>query len=67
MQRRREFDAVEEALAPVLAALRGQGVITTLAAILKTPEEVEAGSPLFLDMVEDANILYDREGFLLSG
>ena len=32
--------------------------------IFKTPEEVEAGSPLFLDMVEDARILHDPDGFL---
>ncbi|RMH03788.1 MAG: nucleotidyltransferase domain-containing protein [Nitrospirae bacterium] len=63
MKRRREFDVVEEALAPVFAELRGQGVTTTLAAVLKTPEEVEVGSPLFLDMIEDVKILYDREGF----
>src|SRR5207244_12397001 len=33
---------------------------------LKTPEEVEAGSPLFLDMVEDARILHDEDGFLAA-
>ena len=32
--------------------------------VFKTPEEVEAGSPLYLDMVEDARILVDPEGFL---
>jgi hypothetical protein len=32
--------------------------------VIKTPEEVEAGSPLSLDMVEDAQILHDPEGFL---
>lgn len=31
--------------------------------ILKTPREAERGSRLFLDMVEDAKLLYDREGF----
>lgn len=35
----------------------------TLSAVLKTPEEVQKGSPLFLDMVEDAELLYDRGGF----
>ena len=29
----------------------------------KTPDEVRLGSPLFLDMTEDARILLDREGF----
>jgi len=32
--------------------------------VFKTPEEAEAGSPLFLDMVDDARILYDCDGFL---
>ena len=36
---------------------------TELSPILKTPEQATAGSPLFLDMVEDARILYDRNGF----
>lgn len=36
----------------------------SLSPILKTPEEVAAGSPLFLDMVDDARILFDRDGFL---
>jgi uncharacterized protein len=31
--------------------------------IFKTPEEVEQGSLLFLDMVTEARILLDREGF----
>src|SRR5881296_3289212 len=37
-----------------------------LSPVLKTPEEVEAGSPLFLDMVEDAQILHDEGGFLAA-
>jgi hypothetical protein len=34
--------------------------------VFKSPEEVEAGSPLFLDMVDDARILCDPEGFLAT-
>ena len=37
-----------------------------LSPVFKTPEEVERGSPLFLDMVEDARILYDDGGFFAS-
>lgn len=59
-----EFNQVEAALASVLGALRREGVETELAPVFKTPAEVEAGSPLFLDMVDDARILYDRDGFL---
>jgi uncharacterized protein len=32
--------------------------------VFESPEEVEAGSPLFLDLVEDARILYDPGSFL---
>jgi hypothetical protein len=35
-----------------------------LSPVFKTPDEVERGSPLFLDMVEDARLLYDPEQFL---
>jgi hypothetical protein len=31
--------------------------------IIKTPEEASHGSPLFLDMVYDSIILYDKDGF----
>ena len=31
--------------------------------VIKTPDEVKAGSPLFLDMVDDAVIIYDRDEF----
>lgn len=32
--------------------------------LLKTVSEIREGSPLMLDMVEDAIILYDKDGFL---
>ncbi|MEM2550445.1 MAG: nucleotidyltransferase domain-containing protein, partial [Nitrososphaerota archaeon] len=31
--------------------------------VIKTPEEARVFSPLYLDMVEDAVILFDRDGF----
>ena len=67
---RGRFNRVEEFL-PVEAHL--ESVLTVgetgyppiaLSPVFKTPEEVEAGSPLFLDMVDDARILYDPQGFL---
>jgi hypothetical protein len=56
-----EFLPVETRLEP---RLRAFGPGACLSAVFKTPEEVEAGSPLFLDMVEDARILHDPDGFL---
>jgi hypothetical protein len=49
---------------PILREARLQGVSTTLSPVLKSPEEIRLGSPLFLDMVDDARILYDRDRFL---
>ncbi len=63
LNRVKEFDAVEAAVAREMEQARHQGVHTELSPILKTPEEVMRGSPLFLDMVEDARILYDQDGF----
>lgn len=58
-----EFLTVEKALEPALRESRQTGLSTSLSPILKTPDEAAAGSPLFLDMIEDARFLYDREGF----
>jgi predicted nucleotidyltransferase len=64
LARVREFSAVEARLAPALAQAATAGVDTVVNPVFKTPEEVAAGSLLFLDMVEDARLLYDRDGFL---
>ena len=59
-----EFQAVETAVEPRLAEACGEGLHPSLSPAIKMPAEVLAGSPLFLDMTEDARILYDRDGFL---
>lgn len=61
-----EFQDVEEKLEPILRELADRGIRTELSPVFKTPSEVKLGSPLFLDMVEDARLLYDRNGFLSS-
>ncbi len=64
MKRIGEFQTVEEKIDPFLESLRKEnGINTYISAIIKSPEETEKGSPLFLDMVEDAKILFDRDGF----
>lgn len=57
------FEQVEHMLAPWLADLRDRGVNTFLSPVFKTPEEVQIGSLLFLDLVTDARFLYDEDGF----
>lgn len=64
LARMREFDVVEDAVAGNLAQAAAQGVTTSLSPVLKTPEEVRHGSPLFLDMTREVLILTDRENFL---
>lgn len=55
----REFDEVERS---VLSGTQGR-LANRLSAIFKTPAEVRRGSPLFLDMLEDGQLLFDRDGF----
>jgi predicted nucleotidyltransferase len=64
MRRVDEFLPVEAELEPMLRAVNPGGAPVMLAPVFKTPEEAEQGSPLFLDMVEDARILHDPDGFL---
>lgn len=40
-----------------------EGYYISLSPILKTPEEAEKFSPLYLDMTQDAVILYDKDRF----
>ncbi len=63
MKRIREFDTVEDKVEPYLISFQKQGIHTCISAIIKSPEEARKGSPLFLDMVEDASILFDRDSF----
>jgi hypothetical protein len=64
MRRVEDFLPVETRLAPALREAGAAGEPIALAPVFKTPAEVEHGSPLFLDMVEDARIAYDPDGFL---
>lgn len=63
LARQERLSAADDLLAPRLAARRKQGVLTDFSPVLKSPEEAERLTPLYLDLVEDAVILFDREGF----
>ncbi len=58
-----EFSAVEDTLAHRLDDLRTKGLFVELSPVFKTPGEVQRGSPLMLDMVDDALVLFDRDEF----
>jgi predicted nucleotidyltransferase len=63
-ERMREFDRAETRLTDLLQPRVDGALPIVLSPVIKTPDEVQAGSPLFLDMVDDARILWDPEGFL---
>lgn len=66
MKRVTEFEAVEAELAPHLEEAAKEGVHTTLSPVIKTRDEVSQGSLIFLDMIEDARILCDRDNFFVN-
>ena len=57
------FMEVEEELEELLRRLEEEGYMIDFSPILKTPEEAMRISPLYLDMVYDAIILFDRDEF----
>lgn len=59
-----EFQQVERLLSEPLRQARQLGLNAELSPVLKTSAEVEQGSALLLDMIEDARILHDKGGFL---
>lgn len=66
LKRLEEFENVERALEKDLEGLAQHGIHTVLSPVIKTREEVCKGSLLFLDMIEDGCILYDRDSFFQS-
>jgi len=57
------FIEVEEELEEDFKRLEAEGYHIDFSPILLTPEEAARTRPIYLDMVEDAVILYDRGGF----
>jgi predicted nucleotidyltransferase len=53
-----EFRAIEQQVAAAVPNA------PSLSPVFKTPDEIRQGSPLLLDMVEDARVLVDAGGFL---
>lgn len=66
-----ERPRLERELAPAFARARerldarfGPAAAPPLSTVVKPRESAAYHSPLYLDMVEDARLLYDRDGFL---
>jgi len=63
LERQKEFMEVEKDLEGYLNELFDEGYFIDFSPIIKTPEEAMRLSPLYLDMVKDAIIAYDKDGF----
>ncbi|HSV31003.1 MAG TPA: nucleotidyltransferase domain-containing protein [Atribacteraceae bacterium] len=63
LRRMDEFTQLERSLGPLLEELKKQGIETTLSPVIKTPDEIRKGSPLFMDMMEDGVILFEKDSF----
>lgn len=61
-----DFAPVEAEVERRAGHWRGRGWEWELSPHFKTPAEAEAGSPLFLDMIEDARILLDEGAFFAA-
>jgi len=63
LERQKEFMEVEKEVERYLDKLFDEGYFVDFSPIIKTPEEAMRISPLYLDMVEDALIVYDKDDF----
>ncbi|MGD9897386.1 MAG: HEPN domain-containing protein [Candidatus Methylacidiphilaceae bacterium] len=57
------LDPVAQELEGAREALWRRGVYTDFSVIVLTPDEARRTRPLYLDLVEDAILLWDRDGF----
>jgi predicted nucleotidyltransferase len=64
--RKRLLEKADRAFDAALVEAEEQGIDTRLARIVRTPAEAGKTIPLYLDMTEDAVLLYDRGGFFTA-
>lgn len=63
LERQKEFMEVEREIQDYLDKLLDEGYFIDFSPIIKTPEEALRISPLYLDIVEDGVIVYDKDDF----
>ena len=63
LNRMRDFSRIEKQLVQELQAAKDKGWNADLSPVIRTPDEVSAGGYLYLDMVDDALILFDKKNF----
>jgi uncharacterized protein len=61
-----EWDRLEDDLAPALQRLESKGWSTELSPVIRTREEADGFSILYLEMTVDVRLLVDRHGFLAA-
>ncbi len=66
LKRMAEFGSAETRIEAWLRDHWRDGEKPCLSPIIRQRSEIEAGSPLLLDMTQDARILYDKGGFLAA-
>jgi uncharacterized protein len=64
LARRRLLDPVRESLTPELEVLWRQGIYADFIEVFRTRAEARQFHPLYLDMSQEAILLYDRAQFL---
>ena len=62
----RLLDRVEELSKPCLEGLRSLGYSATFSPVVLSRSQASVARPLYLDLVFDYEVLYDREGFIRS-
>ncbi len=60
------LDEIDQAFLPVLTEWHRQKYYVDLSVLLFTPAEARRMRPLYLDLVEDAILLYDRDHFFAT-
>lgn len=63
LKRQDLFMEVENKLGKVIEELKAKGYLIDFSPIIKTPDEAKTITPLYLDMVDDAIIIYDKDNF----
>ena len=62
-----QFERIETATEQIRRQIWGASpAASSLSPVIKTTEEFKAGSPLYLDMTEWCEMLFDRDAFLAS-
>ena len=64
LNRRHLLDPVRESLTSDLERLWREGIYVDFVEVIRTRSEAEKFHPLYLDMSQEAVLLYDRDGFL---